>query len=84
MFDLKDAEIKDEEAEMILQNRKRCHYVLGLLANLIRESWSCNTWRFFMELSTMIPEAQQQGNATATQFDSSVFFVRRPEEYEGT
>ena len=40
--------------------------------------------KFFMELSTMIPEAQQHRNATATQFDSSVFFVRRPEEYEGT
>ena len=37
-----------------------------------------------MELSTMIPEAEQQRNARATQFDSSVFFVRRPEEYEGT
>ena len=34
MFDLKDAEIKDEEAEMILQNRKWCHYVPRLLANL--------------------------------------------------
>ena len=38
MFDLKDAEIKDEEAEMILQNRKWCHYVPGLLANLISEN----------------------------------------------
>ena len=37
-----------------------------------------------MELSTMITGAQQQGNATATQFDSSDFIVRRPEEYEGT
>ena len=37
-----------------------------------------------MELSTMITRAQQQRNATATQFDSSDFFVRRPEEYEGT
>ena len=36
-----------------------------------------------MELSTMITGAQQQRNATATQFDSSDFFVRRPEEYEG-
>ena len=33
-----------------------------------------------MELSTMITGAQQQGNATATQFDSSDFIVRRPEE----
>ena len=38
MFDLKDAEIKDEEAEMILQNGKCCHYVPKLLANLIREN----------------------------------------------
>ena len=38
MFDLKDAEIKDEEAEMILQNRKWCHYVARLFANLIREN----------------------------------------------
>ena len=30
----------------------------------------------------MITRAQQR-NATATQFDSSDFFVRRPEEYEG-
>ena len=37
-----------------------------------------------MELSTMITGAQQQRNATATQFDSSDFFVRRPEEYERT
>ena len=37
-----------------------------------------------MELSTMITGAQQQRNATATQFDSSDFFVRRPEEYEVT
>ena len=37
-----------------------------------------------MELSTMITGAQQQRNATATQFDSSDFFVRRPEECEGT
>ena len=38
MFDLKDAEIKDEEAEMMLQNRKRSHYVPSLLANLICEN----------------------------------------------
>ena len=31
----------------------------------------------------MITGAQRQRNATATQFDSSDFFVRRPEEYEG-
>ena len=37
-----------------------------------------------MDLSTMITGAQQQQNATATQFDSSDFFVRRPDEYEGT
>ena len=30
----------------------------------------------------MITGAQRQRNATATQFDSSDFFVRRPEEYE--
>ena len=39
---------------------------------------------FFMELSTVITRAQQQRNATTTQFDSSDFFVRRPEEDEGT
>ena len=32
----------------------------------------------------MITGAQRQRNATASQFDSSDFFVRRPEEYEGT
>ena len=32
----------------------------------------------------MITRAQQQPNATATQLDSSNFFVRRPEEYERT
>ena len=37
-----------------------------------------------MELSTVITRAQQQRNATTTQFDSSDFFVRRPEEDEGT
>ena len=37
MFDLKDAEI-NEEAEMTLQNRKWCHCVPRLLANLIREN----------------------------------------------
>ena len=31
----------------------------------------------------MITRAQQQRNATASQFDSSDFFVYRPEEYEG-
>ena len=31
----------------------------------------------------MITGAQQQRNATATQFDSSDFFVSRTEEYEG-
>ena len=38
MFDLKDAEIKDDEAEMILQNRKWYYYVPRLLANFIREN----------------------------------------------
>ena len=37
-----------------------------------------------MELSTMTTRAQQQRHATATLFDSSDFFVHRPEEYEGT
>ena len=89
MFDLKDAEIKDEEAEMILQNRKWCHCVPRLLANLIRENKMvaiCLATKYikvFHGLSTMITWAQQQRNATATQFDSSDFFVRRPEEYEG-
>ena len=32
----------------------------------------------------MIARAQQQRNATAAQFDSSEFFVRRLEEYERT
>ena len=32
----------------------------------------------------MITRAQQQRNATATQFDSLDFFVRRVEEYERT
>ena len=39
---------------------------------------------FFMELGTMITRAQQQRNTTATQNDSSEFFVRRLEEYERT
>ena len=47
-------------------------------------TWPPDTERFFMELSTMITRAQQQRNATATQFDSSEFFVRRVEEYEIT
>ena len=46
--------------------------------------WLPDTERFFMELGTMITRAQQQRNATATQFDSSEFFVRRLEEYERT
>ena len=37
-----------------------------------------------MESSTMIARAQQQRNATAAQFDSLEFFVRRLEEYERT
>ena len=32
----------------------------------------------------MTTRARQQRNTTVTQFDSSDFFVRRPEEYEGT
>ena len=39
---------------------------------------------FFMESSTVIARAQQQQNATAAQFDSLEFFVRRLEEYERT
>ena len=39
--------------------------------------WLPDTSRFFMELSTVITRAQQQRNATATQLDSSDFFVRR-------
>ena len=46
--------------------------------------WPPDTQRFFIELSTMTTRAQQQRNTTATQFNSSDFFVRRPEEYEGT
>ena len=37
-----------------------------------------------MESSTVIARAQQQRNATAAQFDSLEFFVRRLEEYERT
>ena len=57
MFDSKDGEIKDEEAETMLQNRKWWHYVPRLLANLIRENklasavaaiWLPDTQRFFM------------------------------------
>ena len=46
--------------------------------------WLPGTETFFMESSTMIARAQQQRNATAAQFDSSEFFVRRLEEYERT
>ena len=46
--------------------------------------WLLDTEKFFMELSTMITKAREQRNATATQFDSSDFFVRRLEEYERT
>ena len=87
MFHIKDAEIKDEEAEMVLQNRKWCHCVPRLLANLIRENKmvsagaAINVASRYIEIIT---RAQQQRNATATQFDSSDFFVRRLEEYEGT
>ena len=31
MFDFKDAEIQDEEAEMILQNRKQSGYIMTSL-----------------------------------------------------
>ena len=44
--------------------------------------WLPDTETFFVELGTIISRAQQQRNATATQFDSSEFFVRRLEEYE--
>lgn len=46
--------------------------------------WRPDTERFFDELSVMITRAQQQRNLTATQFDSSEFFVLRLEEYERT
>ena len=80
---------------MISQKRKWCHYVPRLLAKARAFPWIQNgvcwsynlapdTERFFMELSTMITRAQQQRNATATQFDSSEFFVRRVGEYEIT
>ena len=46
--------------------------------------WLPETESFFMELSTMSTRAQEQRNATATQFNSSHFFVRRLEEYEIT
>ena len=39
---------------------------------------------FFMDSSMVIARAQQQRNATATQFDSLEFFVRRLKEYERT
>ena len=41
--------------------------------------WLPGTQRFIMELSTMITRAQEQRNTTATQFDSSDFFVHRLE-----
>ena len=46
--------------------------------------WLPDTETFFVELGTTISRAQQQRNATTTQFDSSEFFVRRLEEYERT
>ena len=39
---------------------------------------------FFMESSTVIARAQRQRNASAAQFVSLEFFVRRLEEYERT
>ena len=92
MVDLKNLKIKGEEAEVILQNRKWFHYVPSLLANLICENKMVSAGFGFgihkgfscMELVTMITRAQQQRNATATQLDSSDFFVLRLEEYERT
>ena len=92
MFDLKDAEIKDEEAEMILQTGSDvitypdCYLIReNKMASAGAAIWLPDTYRFFMKLSTMTTRAQQQRNTTATQFDSSAdFFVHRPEEYEGT
>ena len=46
--------------------------------------WLQGITTFFMESSTVIARAQQQRNATAAQFDSLKFFVRRLEEYERT
>ena len=37
-----------------------------------------------MDLSRLISSARQQQNATATQFDTAEFFIRRLEEYERT
>ena len=46
--------------------------------------WLQGIKTFFMESSTVIARAQQQRNATAAQFDSLEFIVRRLEEYERT
>ena len=46
--------------------------------------WLPDTERFFMDLSRLISSTRQQQNATATQFDSAEFFIRRLEEYERT
>ena len=81
--------IKDEEAEMILQNRKIGSGVItypgssqkqGLffefkMASAGATIWLPDTERFLMALSTIITRAQQQRNATATEFDSSELIV---------
>ena len=46
--------------------------------------WLQGIKTFLMESSTVIARAQQQRNATAAQFDSLEFFVRRLKEYERT
>ena len=77
-----------EEQEYLRWNYELLNDVMSLRTRTARKfdpsKLEPQYMKFFMELSTMIPEAQQHRNATATQFDSSVFFVRRPEEYEGT
>ena len=70
MFDLKDGEIKDEEAEMILQNRKWCYYVPRLLANFIRENKmrSAGAARWSKNLKCVHEKTRQnQGGGDTTQ-----------------
>ena len=70
--------IKDEEAEMILQNESVITYpgpskMQGLfpLYKMVSAGTTCTIWlpdieRFFMELSTIITKATQERNATVT------------------
>ena len=75
MFDLKDVkikdeEIKDEEAEMILEVVSLMIFRVNKMASAGAAISLQGIKTFFMESSTVIARAQQQRNATATQFDS--------------